>query len=190
MTLPACSVSVCSPLPQTHPCPQEASVAFWSHVHPWHCTEQGPVRLSVGTYGVYCVRTSRAALANPNACGFGFATSVKYPSEGAYALGRVVFRSRDQRCPAVDPWAGQVWFPGLERPHRMSSGLCRHRICQGTSGTSTVLYEGCWWRWLPSPMESMARGVQVNPCWSFLFFLNLWPNEGFGRQLARLVTLE
>lgn len=42
----------------------------------------------------------------------------------------------------------------------------------------------------PAPWRAWANGDQVNPCWSFLFFLNLWPCEGFGRWLARLVTLE
>jgi len=62
------------------------------------------MRLSTGTCEVYSVRTSRAALANPNARGSGFATSVKCPSEAAYALGRTeLLRVTDQGWLAVDP---------------------------------------------------------------------------------------
>lgn len=62
------------------------------------------MRLSTGTCGVSSLRTLRAALENPNACGFGFATSVKYPSEAVCALGMIeLLRSTGQGWPAVDP---------------------------------------------------------------------------------------
>lgn len=71
------------------------------------------MRLSIGTCQVSGVRTLWAALANPNACGFGFAASVKYPPEAVYASGRIeLLRITDQGWPAVDPCTGQVGFPG------------------------------------------------------------------------------
>lgn len=64
--------------------------------------EQGHLGLSLGTQGVSCGRTSRGALANPNACGFGFATSVKYRSEAVDALGRVGYLGVEIR--GVQQW--------------------------------------------------------------------------------------
>lgn len=60
------------------------------------------IGLSIDTYEVSNVRTMRAALADSNACGFGFAASVKYSSEAKCALGRTeLLKSTDPTWPAA-----------------------------------------------------------------------------------------
>lgn len=95
------------------------------------------MRLSTGTCGVSSLRTLRAALENSNACAFGFATSVKYPSEAAYALGGIELL-RSQGWPAVDPWAGQAWVPGWR-------GLTRQAVgCAGTDAARRPQAPALW----------------------------------------------
>lgn len=107
MSVPACSVSACNPLPRTYHCPQQAPVAPWSQVAPTASPSlalHGAGIRETLTCEVSSIRTLRVALANPNACGFGFATPVKYPSGAVCTSGRIEFlRNTAQGWPAVDP---------------------------------------------------------------------------------------
>lgn len=56
-----------------------------------------------------------------------------------------------------------IWFVRSARRPQAQALCCKKNVGRGGS---------------PAPWRGRAHGNQVNPCWSFLFFLNLWPYEG------------